>query len=255
MSNVWTICRKEIKSYFASPIAYILLGMFAIITGYFFWSAVGYFVSISLQSQMMGRSFPMNVNEMLIRPLLMNASVVSLFMIPMITMRLFAEEKRQGTVELLMTSPVRDWEIILGKWLAAELLFAIMLGLMLLNFSFLFLYGKPDWKPMLAGFLGLLLQAGAMLAVGTFISTLTKNQIIAGSATFGVCLLFWVLQWVDTYESTAASKVMAYMSMATRYEPFAKGVIDSRDAIFFVTMIFFGLFLTARSLESLRWRA
>jgi ABC-2 type transport system permease protein len=255
MRNIWTICRKELKSYFASPIAYLLLTMFAVIFGFFFWNAVGYFVQASLQSQAMGRSFPMNVNDMIIRPLLMNVSVIGLFLIPMITMRLFAEEKRQGTVELLLTSPVYDWEIILGKWLAALLLYSALLGVVLLNFGFLFAYGKPDWKPMLGGLLGLLLQAGALLAVGTFISTMTKNQIIAGGATFGACLLLWVFEWVAGYETAAWAKVMSYMSVVNHLDPFAKGVIDTKDAIFYISLTFLGLFLTARSLESLRWRA
>jgi len=255
MRNIWTIARKEMKSYFASPIAYLLLAMFAVIFGFFFWNAVGYFVSMSLQSQAMGRSFPMNVNEMIVRPLLMNVSVIGLFLIPMITMRLFAEEKRQGTVELLLTSPVRDWEIILGKWLAAMMLYGTLLCIAALNFAFLFAYGKPDLKPVLAGFLGLLLQAGALLAIGTFISTLTKNQIIAGGATFGACLLLWVFEWVAGYETAAWAKVMSYMSVVNHLDPFAKGVIDSKDAIYYITLAFLGLFLTARSLESLRWRA
>ena len=156
---------------------------------------------------MRGQSFPMNVNEEMIRPLLSNVSVVGLFFIPMITMRLFAEEKRTGTIELLATSPVRDIEVILGKWLAAVALYACMLLLTALNFAFLFRYGHPDWKPLVIGYLGLLLQAGALLAIGTFISTLTKNQIIAGGATFGVCLMLWVLEWVSGYETSTWAQV------------------------------------------------
>jgi ABC-2 type transport system permease protein len=253
--NIWTVCRKEMKSYFASPIAYLMMAMFAIIFGFFFWNVVGYFVSVGLQSQMMGQSMPMDLNEMVVRPMLMNFSVVGLFLIPMITMRLFAEEKRQGTIELLLTSPVHDWEIILGKWLAAMLLYAFTLLVCALNFGFLFAYGNPDWKPMLAGMLGLLLQAGALLAVGTFISTTTRNQIIAGGVTFAACLLLWVFEWVGGYETAAWAKVMSYMSVISHFEPFSKGVIDTKDAVYFVTLTFFGLFLSARSLESLRWRA
>ncbi len=115
--------------------------------------------------------------------------MVGLFFIPMITMRLFAEEKRMGTIELLATSPVRDTEVIIGKWLSALILYGVLLLFSAINFAFLFRYGNPDWKPLAIGYLGLLLQAGGLLAIGTFISTLTKNQIIAGAATFGVCLL------------------------------------------------------------------
>jgi ABC-2 type transport system permease protein len=255
MRNIWTIYRKELNSYFVSPIAYLLLTMFSLIFGFFFWNALGSFVYYGMEMQMRGQAYPMNLNEMIVRPLLSNASVVGLFFIPMITMRLFAEEKRNGTIELLATSPVRDVEVIVGKWLAALTLYATMLLFTAINLAFLFKYGNPDWKPLLIGYLGLLLQAGALLAVGTFISTLTKNQIIAGAATFGVCLLLWILEWVGGYETATWAKVLSYMSVVTHFESFSKGVLDSRDTIFYVSLTFLGLFLTARSMESLRWRS
>jgi ABC-2 type transport system permease protein len=254
MRNVLIIWQKELRSYFASPIAYLLLTMFALIFGYFFWVQLDLFVRFGMESQMRGQSFPMNLNEELIRPLLSNASVIGLFFIPMITMRLFAEEKRTGTIELLATSPVRDLEIIIGKWLAALTLYATMLLFTALSFAFLFKYGSPDWKPLAIGYLGLLLQVGGLLAIGTFISTLTKNQIIAGAATFAVCLLLWVFGWLENEGATWA-KVLFYMSVITHFESFAKGVLDTKDAIFYLTVIFVGLFFTSRSMESLRWRS
>lgn len=255
MRNVWIICRKELGSYFASPVAYILLIMFGLIFGFFFWNALGAFVFESVQAQMSGQSMPMNLNEWIVRPLLSNVGVIGLFFIPLITMRLFAEEKRTGTIELLATSPVRDIEIILGKWLASLALYACLLLFTAVNFAFLFKYGNPDWKPLVIGYLGLFLQAGALLAIGTFISTLTKNQIVAGAVTFGVCLLSWVSEWVSGYDSATWAKVLAYMSVITHFESFGKGVLDSKDAIFYITVIFLGLFFTARSMESLRWRS
>ncbi len=255
MRNVLVICRKELNSYFASPIAYGLMAFFAAIAGYFFYVATAIFVARGMESMMMGRSFPMDVNEWVVRPVLMNVSVIGLFLIPMITMRLFAEEKRSGTIELLATSPVRDIEIILGKWLAAVVLYACILAISALDIAVLFLYGEPDLKPILVGYLGLLLQGAALLAIGTFLSTTTRNQIIAGTATFAVCLLLWVFDWITAYETSTWAKVMSYMSVVTHFESFAKGVMDSKDAIYFITVAFFGLFLTARSLESLRWRA
>jgi ABC-2 type transport system permease protein len=255
MRNVWTIFRKELHSYFVSPIAYLLLVMFALIFGFFFWNSLGFFIYEGMASQMRGQMFPMNLNEQIIRPLLSNTSVIGLFFIPMITMRLFAEEKRSGTIELLATSPVRDTEVIIGKWLAAVALYGCMLLFTALNFAFLFRYGNPDWKPLLIGYLGLLLQAGGLLAIGAFISTLTKNQIIAGAATFGVCLLLWILEWVSGYETATWARVLSYMSVITHFESFAKGVLDIKDAIFYVTLIFLGLFFTTRSMESLRWRS
>jgi ABC-2 type transport system permease protein len=257
MRNTWIICRKEMRSYFASPVAYLLLTMFAFIFGWFFWNVLGYFVSMGVAAMQRGQMFPMNVNEEVIRPLLSNVGVIGLFFIPLITMRLFAEEKRTGTIELLATSPVRDLEVILGKWLAAMLLYGCMLLVTAVNFAFLFEYGHPDWKPLVIGYLGLYLQAGALLAVGTFISTLTRNQIIAGAVTFAVCLMLWVLEWVSGggFETAKWAQVLSYLSVITHYESFSKGMLSLKDTIFYVSLIFFGLFLTSRSMESLRWRS
>jgi ABC-2 type transport system permease protein len=255
MRNTWVIFYKELRSYFVSPVAYLLLAMFAIIFGFFFWNSLGYFVYMGIQSQMRGQSFPMSVNEELIRPLLSNFNVVGLFFIPMITMRLFAEEKRQGTIELLATSPIRDIEVIAGKWLAALVLYFGMLLVTVFDFAFVFKYGHPDWKPILVAYLGMLLQAGGMLAIGMFISSLTKNQIIAGASTFAACLVLWVLGWTSGYETATWAQVLSYMSVTTHMEPFSKGLLDTKDTIYYVTLIFLGFFLTARSLESLRWRA
>src|SRR3954463_1891343 len=255
MTNIFAIYRKELRTYFTSPVAYGLMAFFALLSGYFFYIYVAMFVSRSMESQMMGRGFPMDVNEWVVRPALMNVSVIGLFLIPLITMRVFAEEKSRGTIELLATSPVRDYEIILGKWLASFTLYAAILAVSMINICMLYLYGKPDFSPILTGYLGLLLQGGTLLAIGTFISTTTRNQIVAAFATFAVCLILWVLDWVSSYETAAWAKVVAYMSVITHFEPFAKGVIDTKDVIFYLSMIFFSLFLTARSLESLRWRA
>ncbi len=255
MRNIWTIFRKELRSYFVSPIAYLLLVVFAVIFGFFFWNSLGYFVLMGMESQMRGQPMPMNLNEQIVRPLLSNMGVIGLFFIPLISMRLFAEEKRSGTIELLTTSPVRDIEVIMGKWLAAVALYAGLLLITAVNFLFLFKYGNPDWKPLVIGYLGLLLQAGSLLAIGTFISSLTKNQIIAGAVTFGVALLLWVLEWVSSYETASWAKVLAYLSMPAHFESFGKGVLDSKDAIYYVTMIFLALFLTTRSIEALRWRS
>lgn len=255
MSNTITIWRKELQSYFRSPIAYGVLAFFALISGYFFYVGVVYFVRASVQSSMMGQSQPMSVNDSVVRPLLGNISVIGLFLIPMITMRLFAEEKRSGTIELLITSPVKDLEIIMGKWLAALTLYASMLGLSVVSMATLFFYGKPDLRPLLSGYLGLLLLGGALLSIGTFISTCTKNQIVAGVAGFSVCLLLWVLDWMSSFQDSVAGKVLSYISVLQHFDSFSKGVIDSRDVVYYLSAIFIGLFLTARSLESLRWRA
>jgi ABC-2 type transport system permease protein len=255
MRNVWIIWRKELNSYFVSPIAYLLLTMFAVVSAFFFWIYLRGFVEYGMQMQMSGQSFPLNLNEQVVRPLLSNASVLGLFFVPMITMRLFAEEKRSGTLELLATSPVRDFEVIVGKWLAAMTLYTCMLVFTAFNFAFLFKYGNPDWKPLVIGYLGLLLQTGALLALGTFISSLTRNQIIAGAATFGLCILLWVISAVSEFETSTWAQALSYLSVVTHFESFEKGVLDVKDAVFYVTFIFLGLFFTARSMESLRWRS
>jgi ABC-2 type transport system permease protein len=253
MSHVLLICRKELKSYFASPIAYLLMAFFGLIFGFGFYTATRDFARYSFQAQMQGA--PMNVNDQIIRPLLGFASTVALFLIPMITMRLFAEEKKTGTIELLLTSPVRDSAIILGKWLGALLLYGCVLVMSVLNVAMLFAWGKPDLKPVLVAYLGLLLQGGCLLAIGAFISTLTKNQIIAGGVTFFVCLLLWLLSWATAFDNSASVQVINYLSIVTHFENFAKGVLDLKDVVFYLSMIFFALFITARSMESQRWRA
>jgi ABC-2 type transport system permease protein len=255
MKNIWIIFRKEMRSYFVSPVAYVLLTFFALICGWFFWNALGFFVIRGMEMQMRGQSFPMNVNEEIIRPLLSNFSVIGLFFIPLITMRLFAEEKRSGTIELLATSPIRDVEVILGKWLAAVGLYLCMLLCTAVSFTFLFIYGNPDWKPLALGYLGLLLQAGGLLAIGTLISTMTRNQIIAAVATFAVCLMLWIIGWPAGYESATWAQVLSYLSVINHIESFAKGVLDLKDTVYYATLIFLGLFLTTRSMESLRWRS
>src|SRR5258708_31057311 len=154
---------------------------------------------------MSGGAQPMSVNEFIIRPLLGFAGTVSLFLIPLISMRLIAEEKRNGTIELLLTSPVQDLSIILGKWLGAMLLYLLVLGMSLPNIAFLFAWGKPDWKPVLVAYLGLILQGGCLLAVGTLISAMTSNQIVAGGAAFFLSLLLHMLSWFTDDDSTTTS--------------------------------------------------
>jgi len=255
MRNMWIVCQKELRSYFVSPIAYILFIIYAALFGFFFWNMILAFNEYGMEAMNRGEMFPMNINDQVIRPLFSNINVINLLIIPLMTMRLFAEEKRNGTIELLATSPIRDGEVIFGKWLASVILYAAMLVFTCLNFLFLFKYGNPDWKPMAVSLLGVLLQAAALLAIGIFISMLTKNQIIAGAVTFGVCLLIFVLGWVGEFQYSTWAQVMTYMSTTTHMQSFLKGVIDTKDAIYYVSAIFLGLFLTARSLESLRWRA
>jgi gliding motility-associated transport system permease protein len=255
VKNILLICRKELRSYFASPIAYVLMAFFALIFGFGFYTATRDLLRFTFRAEMMGQPANVNVNEQVIRPLLGFASTIALFLIPMITMRTFAEEKSRGTIELLMTSPVKDTQIILGKWLGAMLLYLCVLLMSMINIAVLFAWGKPDLKPVLVAYLGLVLQGGCLLGIGVFISSLCKNQIVAGAVTFFVCLLLWLLSWFTAFDTTGAASVVNYLSIVTHFENFSKGVLESKDVIFYLSMIFFSLFITHRAIESFRWRA
>ena len=255
MRNIWTISRRELYSYFVSPIAWVLLSIFAVLSGFFTYIISASFVRASLEGQMSGQATQLNLNEQVIAPLFSNIAVVGLFLIPLISMRLFAEEKRQGTIELLVTSPVHDMEIVIGKWLSAVLMYASLLFVLLLDYAFLFIYGNPDWKPVATGFLGILLQGACLLALGTFISTLTKNQIVAGAVGFALALVLWILNWTTSFGNSDSVQVLNYLSIVSHMDSFSRGVIDTKDLVYYLSMIFLGLFLTSRSLESLRWRS
>lgn len=255
MRNIWIICRKEMRSYFVSPIGYAVIVLFAFIFGVVFYLATHDFANYAFRAQMMGGGQSTNVNDQIIRPILGFAGTVFLFLIPMITMRLFAEEKRNGTIELLLTSPLEDFGIVLGKWLGALLLYICALGVSLVDLALLFAWGKPDWKPVAVAYLGLLLQGACLLALGAFISLLTSNQIVAGGITFFASLLLYMLSWFTNFEDARFSKVLNYLSIVTHMENFSKGIVDLKDVVFYVSFIFLALFLTLRQMESLRWRS
>jgi ABC-2 type transport system permease protein len=260
MRNIWAIARKELNSYFRSPIAYTVLALFALIFGYFYYTVISFFLLQTLTRAQMAQMYggevpPMNVNEQVIRPLLMNTSIICLFLVPMITMRLFAEEKKTGTIELLMTSPLTDWQTVLGKFFSAVALYASLLGITVLYFLVLFRYGSPDWKPLVAGYLGQLLLGGCFLAIGLLYSTVTRNQLIAGSLTFFTLLLLWIVDWSSEYSGGWWVPVAQYLALTPHIENFSKGVIDLKDTVYYLSVIGLGLFLSVRSVESVRWRA
>jgi ABC-2 type transport system permease protein len=195
-----------------------------------------------------------NVNQQMIRPLLLNLTVVFLFLIPLITMRTYSEEKRSGTMELLLTSPITDVQIILGKFFGALALYAVMLAVTVIHFGLLFWFGRPEWKPLATAYLGLLLFGASFISIGLFISSLTRNQIVAGAATFAVFLLLWIVDWIGASFGPTAESVFKYLSMTGHLDDFIKGVIDTKHLVYYVSFIAFGLFLTARSVDTERWR-
>src|SRR4029079_5581283 len=193
MRNILAIAHKELKSYFASPIAYIVLGFWALLYGYFFFALLQFFVRQSMQMGQFQGPQAMTLNPQMIRPLVQNVTILVLFLMPMVTMRTYSEEKRSGTIELLLTSPSTDFQIIMGKFLGAMALYGVMLLVSLIHIGVLFAFGNPEWKPVVTFYLGLVLLGGCFISLGLFISSLTKNQIVAGMVTFGVFLLLWIV--------------------------------------------------------------
>ncbi len=254
MSNVLAIAHKELKAYFASPIAYVVIGLFALVFGFFYYIGVAYFINQSMQMMGLQGGPTQNVNEQVIRPLFLNASVILLFVLPMITMLTYSEEKRSGTIELLLTSPLTDWQIILGKFIGAMALYAAMLAVTLVHIGVLFALGNPEWKPVATSYLGLLLMGGTFIAIGLLISSFTKNQIVAVMATFAVVLLGWIINWASTLAGPTGREVLDYLGMTNHLEDFTRGIIDTKHVIYYVSLITFALFLTARSVDSERWR-
>ena len=253
MSNALAIAHKEMKSYFSSPIAYIVIGLWALMYGYFFVALLSFFVRQSMQ---MGQFGPqsMNVNQQLIKPLLQNVTILILFLMPMVTMRTYSEEKRSGTIELLLTSPVTDFQIIVGKFLGAMALYGVLLLVTLPHILLLFLYGQPEWKPIVTAYVGLMLLGGCFISVGLLISSLTRNQIVAGISTFAVFLLLWIITWIGSFTGPTVDKLTTYLSIIDHWDDFGKGVIDTTHFIYYLSFIAFGLFLTAKSVDTERWR-
>ena len=256
MRNTLAVAGKELRTYFHSPIAYVVMAAYAVFCGYSFSQITGMYLIMSFRMMTMGQGSPsVSLNEVIIRGMLEGVlTVVLLLLIPLITMRLFAEEKRSGTMELLLTSPLTDLEIILGKFLGALGLYLVLILITFFYIGILFVYGTPSAKPVVANVLGLLLYGGALLALGMWFSTLTKNQIIAGSISLVVFLLLYILDWVTEYQSSTTRDVIAHMGLRTHFDSFAKGVLDLKDVVFYVSVITLGIFLTARSVEALKGR-
>ena len=255
MRNVWTIYRKELKSYFASPIAYLLMAVFALIFGYFFYVATAIFVSRGMESQMMGRGFPMDVNEWVIRPLMMNVSVIGLFMIPMITMRLFAEERRSGTIELLLTTPVSTAALVLAKYASALTTYVAMWAPTGLYVVILGRTGDVDWHVVGASYLGVLLVGAGYLSLGLLMSAMTKSQFLALVLTAMVILVLFIVGVGEfvTREGTLAHEVCAHLSVWAHMNDFASGVVDSRRLVFYGSLALVPLFVTVRAVDAWRW--
>ena len=256
MQNVLAIWQREMKAYFVSPIAYVVLTVFLFLSGFFFITILSAVIQQSMMQGQFGQGAqPVDVPGIVTRSYFGTMSVVLLFMIPMLTMGLYAEEKKRGTIELLLTTPVSNVQALMGKYLASVSFLLVMYLVSGLPVAALFVYGQPEWKPILGGYLGLFLYGAALLAIGLFISTLTENQIVSVVITFGVILVLWLIESFSSSAEGVAKDVLGYLSVIGHLDDFIKGVIDTSHVIFYLSFAFLGLFLTYRSLESMRWRS
>ncbi|MDY7040710.1 MAG: ABC transporter permease [Chloroflexota bacterium] len=236
MRNTLAIAGRELQTYFVSPIAYVVAATFLAISGYLF-------AAILLLSR-----------EATLLYLFSNLTTILLFVTPLLTMRLLAEEQKSGTLELLLTSPVQDWEVVLGKWLASLGLFAAIILLTGYYPLILWRYGNPDWGPVLSGYVGLLLLGGAMLALGTLASALTSNQIVAAVLGVGLIVLAWLVDALSQFVGPPLAGVLTYLSLGTHFFDFLRGIVDTKDIVYYLSVIVLALFLSTRVLETRRWR-
>jgi len=249
------ILKKELRLYFTTPVAYGVVFCFLLVTGYFFYSIFAFYTMASMQAAMnpqMGRD--LNVTDSVLRPLFSNVSVILLLLMPLVTMRLFAEERRSGTIELLLTYPVRDGAVLLGKYLAALGLYASMLVLTLLYPGIVAYFARIEWGPLLTGYVGLLLMGATFIAVGICISSFFENQIMAGTVTFVTLLMFWVIGWSGDAVGGVWKAVLSELSIIEHYDSFAKGIFDTKDVIYYLNFNLLALFIALKSLESRRWK-
>jgi ABC-2 type transport system permease protein len=259
MQSLYAVYRKELGHYFASPIAYIFIGLFLILSAFFFNVFLSFYIQQSFQAQMQSMRYgmppEMDVPGLVMRQFFGVISTLVLFFTPILTMGSYAEERKRGTMELLMTSPLTEFQIVLGKFLASLTLFAVMLLPTATYLIYMFLRSEPapPWKMMLAGYAGVLLLGAALLSLGSFISSLTENQLIAAVLTFAAFLILWVLDLGRSAESGFA-ELFSYLSVVRHYDDFTRGVIDTTSLIYYLSFTFLFVFLTVRSVDSMRWR-
>lgn len=255
MKGWYAVFHKELSVYFLSPIAYAVIMAFTLIAGFFFWANISLLSVASMQAaNTPGLVERINPTALVVRPLAQNMGIILLLLMPLLTMRLFSEEKRSGTIELLLTYPISDMGAMAGKYLAALVVLLVMLASTLPCMAILFSVSTPDVGTTISCYLGLFLMGASFIALGTFISTLTENQIVSGALTFGASLLVWVMSWSATFTGENLGTIIRRFSMLEHMQSFYKGVLTLPDVSFFVLFAIFFLFLTVRSLEVYRWR-
>lgn len=238
MNNIITLTKRELLAFFFSIMAYVIMFFFSLFSGYFFY------IYLRWES---------DTNAL--RHILDLISITTLIITPMITMRLLAEEKKSGTLEMLMTAPVTETQIVLSKFIATMVFYLFLIVPMVVAYTILLgCWGNPEYGSIITGYSGLILLAGVFISIGLFISSFTADQIVAAIVTFVLLLMGWVAGYVGQFLPLPFDKVFEYIGFFDHFGAFRKGLVDTRDLIYFVSLIVFFLFLTVRSLESRRWR-
>ena len=255
MTPVHTLVAKELRSYFVSPVVYVVGGVFLLIIGLLAYIYIVFTGAQAIQLMQVQGQAQINLNDLVFRNLFSSIRFVLLIALPILTMRLFAEEKKLRTFELLMTAPIGLNEIVAGKFVSVFLLFLGLLGLTGLIPLTLALFSEFDWYPVLTGYLGVVLLGALFLSVGVLASALTENQIVAAFVSFGLLLLLWLLAGVGTLlGDTATGEVISYLSFMDHYDHLVRGLVDTRDLVYFASALALMLFLTHRVVDSTRWK-
>lgn len=258
MSSLLPVYIKEMRSYFSTPVAYLVITVFLLVSGVMYALILYDYSRFSLEVIRSGFSRQMeglNIANGILRPTFSTLSFLMLLMMPLLTMKSFSEEKKSGTIELLFTYPIRDLELVLGKFFALLTVYVMMLAATLCYSLMLFYFKPVPLGDLFAGYLGLFLMGAAFIALGIFISSLTENQIVAAFWTFGMILIFWLIGWFAGDSSTILTELAKYLSIFEHYRSFETGIIDTRDLVYYLSFIFLFIFLTLRALESKRWRS
>jgi ABC-2 type transport system permease protein len=256
MRNIWAICKRELLAFFVSPIAYFVITGFTLLVGFFFFNHLSYFaqmVEMSAMISLRGKDLP-NLNQTVIEGVYQTMVVILVFLIPLLTMRTIAEEKKKGTFELLITSPVSVSQIVLGKFLSIAVVLIIMLSVNLIFPALLMKYGNPEVLPIVSGFLGLVLCSLGFASIGMAVSSFTENQVVAGVISMVTLLLLYVIQAPAESLGGTAADVFRYLSPVDQLQDLLRGIITLKSITYFVSMIVIGLFLSQRALEAYRWR-
>lgn len=251
MRSLGLVLRREFLAYWTSPVAYAVLAVFLVLSGIFFFGQLSEFVTLSSQTGGKG----VNVNQQLIRPYLYSVSIMVLFLLPLVSMRLLADEKRQGTLEILLTTPVSEGVLVLGKYLASVALFGVLLLGVALQIGILFVFGSPEWPQVITGFVGLFLTGAAYLALGLFLSAVTQNQVVAAAASFALFLSLWLFHWLGSVTQGNLSEFLTYISFAGHFQTFGQGVLDSSDVVFYLSLIALGVYAAMQAVVATRWKA